>query len=463
MLTSLLPGLREIRAPLATGYVWLVAAWLAGASTLVRPRGSDGLLGDLTELADRVGSAATLAATTFVAYVVGVLSVEATAVALPVLRILRRRRVVGEGLRPGSATPSPAGRAALLEAVLDQVARRSESDPQLQRKLDQTRATCGEQRSLEDPAVRRALVQVRIDVDGYCAEVESDLPLMPLRLLAAERMDDVFGEFDRLRAEAEFRASVAVPLAALVGVLAWQGSPWALLGLVAPAHLVFEAKRNVVAATDVLAEYVRACPEESPVLARLAAGDLRDRTDWLTEAARRGFTGAMVSLARRLEDTNVAAAEEWYRSAAQGGDGPAALWLAGRLQRREDPEARQWYARAAEAGEPTAIAIQAAEREDAGGPGVTDLKLAHAGDGEAMIRMGDRMREEGEPERAEAWYRGAAQSGYRPGIEAYAGYLSSRDMHAAAAEWLRRLDEPGRSDAAGAARQPSGLERRSSP
>ena len=34
MLTSVLPGLRELRAPLSAGFLWLLALWFAGVGVI---------------------------------------------------------------------------------------------------------------------------------------------------------------------------------------------------------------------------------------------------------------------------------------------------------------------------------------------------------------------------------------------------------------------------------------------
>jgi hypothetical protein len=74
MLTSLLPGLREIRAPLAAGYVWLLGLWLTVLALPAAPDFSTGLYRHLVDLANWVGKPAIFVASAFVAYLLGVLS-----------------------------------------------------------------------------------------------------------------------------------------------------------------------------------------------------------------------------------------------------------------------------------------------------------------------------------------------------------------------------------------------------
>jgi hypothetical protein len=75
MLTNLLPGLRDLRAPLAAEYLWLAAGWLYFAPQL--PASVDdaqGVLKDIYRVVDRSDHVAVAAGLTFVAYIVGILS-----------------------------------------------------------------------------------------------------------------------------------------------------------------------------------------------------------------------------------------------------------------------------------------------------------------------------------------------------------------------------------------------------
>jgi hypothetical protein len=76
LIANLLPGLRDLRTPLAVGYLWLVALWLLLHKYL--PTSIDaakGPLRSLYELGDFVGEGIVLAAMTFVAYLLGSLLV----------------------------------------------------------------------------------------------------------------------------------------------------------------------------------------------------------------------------------------------------------------------------------------------------------------------------------------------------------------------------------------------------
>ena len=74
MLMNLLPGLRELRAPLVSGYLWLVSAWLLLGHMQwlpsTRPPGN-GEVARLWDIGGTLGKTVVLAVITFVAYLIG--------------------------------------------------------------------------------------------------------------------------------------------------------------------------------------------------------------------------------------------------------------------------------------------------------------------------------------------------------------------------------------------------------
>jgi hypothetical protein len=72
MLTSLLPGLRDVRTPVMVGYSWLLIGWLIFAGKLPnhRPPGN-GPIAHLFDLSHVVGPTATVATLSVVAYILG--------------------------------------------------------------------------------------------------------------------------------------------------------------------------------------------------------------------------------------------------------------------------------------------------------------------------------------------------------------------------------------------------------
>jgi hypothetical protein len=456
----LLPGLRQLRAPLAAGYLWLIAAWLAFAHAVPRPsEARPGPLKDLYDLGALVGVATVLAAATFVAYVVGVLSVQITAAALPRLGVFRRRRGAlrskgpippaerGNGalrvvleLRMAVATPSREGKRALREAILDELVERSKSD-RLEKLLGSTRESFDISLDLEDPVVKRRLLDARIDVESYGEQLEQDLPLVPLRLLGEGKQREIYGEFDRLRAEAEFRASIALPLAVVICVLAWRTSLLWLLALAVPAILIVEALQNVTAAADVLAESIRARAANSPVLEELRNSDPRERKEeeWIARGAKMGYCTAMVQLAKMQEKhLDLSAAAEWFAKAAAKGDGDAMFWLFRYHYRRgEIPMAEAYFQEAVSAEQRDALQIKGLAN-DFKVEELTDIKAAYAGDPSAMFRLGEHFESRKRNEDAKDWYRKAHENGCASAREAMVRVLRSENKESAARDWERK-------------------------
>jgi hypothetical protein len=75
MLLNLLPGLRDLRAPLAAGYLWLAAGWLYFAPQLpASANETQGILQDIYRVVHASGPVAVGAGLTFAAYIIGILS-----------------------------------------------------------------------------------------------------------------------------------------------------------------------------------------------------------------------------------------------------------------------------------------------------------------------------------------------------------------------------------------------------
>lgn len=74
VLSNLLPGAREVRAPLAAGYLWLLAIGLALASSLPSRSQATGVYDDFYAVGDLLGSVGAALAVSFLAYFVGALS-----------------------------------------------------------------------------------------------------------------------------------------------------------------------------------------------------------------------------------------------------------------------------------------------------------------------------------------------------------------------------------------------------
>lgn len=178
MLASLLPGLRDVRTPLAVGYVWFLNLWLVvGNEISERLKVSDGFASRFVTLNQFLGQGAMIAGLSFAAFLFGSL-VTIRSDSLPVLwgRLTNRKLQEYEP--------------ALLQAVTRALGRRG---------VD----------SLE--AVASAEL---FPVDDFRA-----------RLLVANQ--EMYGEFDRFESEAVFRINVSFPVMVFGGLVAFgSGVPW---------------------------------------------------------------------------------------------------------------------------------------------------------------------------------------------------------------------------------------------
>lgn len=85
---NLLPGLREIRTPLASGYTWLLALWFLLRDHVPDRAAASGLVLSSYQLLDVVGKPAALAAVSFVAYLMGLLQVDPGTLRTGVIRVV---------------------------------------------------------------------------------------------------------------------------------------------------------------------------------------------------------------------------------------------------------------------------------------------------------------------------------------------------------------------------------------
>jgi hypothetical protein len=276
VLGSLLPGVREVRAPLAAGYTWLFVAWLLyGSDASQHPTG---VALDLKRLHETVSTAGAAVAVGFVAYMIGVFSIAAANILSDrAARLLRP--LTGAWLRwrhthsMQRRTPwwfsdyAPRTAVALKTLVVPQMeetgaalnlAGRDDSRPGYEQLAD-----------LVAPIVRRP-AEGRIE-EAVTEGVADEFEQMGRQLIGRE--PELFGEYDRLRAEAELRASLVLPGAALGATLVWiGGGGWRSVGaavIVAAVLLVPLAKARNHDAIDVVVSALRDGRVDSPVLVRL--------------------------------------------------------------------------------------------------------------------------------------------------------------------------------------------------
>lgn len=232
MLASLLPGLREVRTPLAVGYLWLLVMWLwfAGHVPTERPTG-DGFIPRVFDLLDLLGPAAVLAALSFVAFLLGAL------LTIPTEGRLMQR------LFERMPTTS-----------LDVRTTRDEYNQHVTRLRDRAERSI---RSLPPDEFDQA----DLDVARKSYAGASDLRQ---RLLVVNQ--ELYGEYDRLETESQFRLNLAPPLmtfGATAGVGVWPG--WAAIGVLAGVILIIQGLSRGARSASVIQRAVLSKDIEHPL------------------------------------------------------------------------------------------------------------------------------------------------------------------------------------------------------
>ena len=264
MLPSLLPGLRELRAPLAAGYIWLFSVWLGLHSSLPKRAEAHGIVDAIYDLGDVISVLGLGVAISFIAYLLGAISQSMLDDPL---------RFAGRVLRPALLLPGDPARFRELVAV---------SPPPLQnRTAEGFRGEISKSGLLALHAFLRGLLQEKVGkasirVQGtipddltmrYVLGIFSEFRVVQTRLIGES--NELFTQFDRFRAEAEFRRSMVVPLSVLVILVAVQTTWIWLFGFLIQFLLYRDAVRLQESAGDVLADAVAAAKVSSPSLERL--------------------------------------------------------------------------------------------------------------------------------------------------------------------------------------------------
>jgi hypothetical protein len=228
MLASLLPGLREVRTPLAVGYLWFVNFWLLFSDRL--PRTSSEAHGyvwpRLFELGGIMGRAAVVAAVSFGAYLFGSLvkfEPPPWVIAPPIFLPFWPKWLTEKGWY-----------------TLPRSYRATAKELTSHRKED------------------RNLWETIRDVMSHQDELRT-------RLLIEDR--ELYGEYDRISAEGEFHVNVTLPVAVLLIILANDLSPVWLLGLVPLLWFGYQGINRAHEAVAVLMRALMVNKIEHPVFA----------------------------------------------------------------------------------------------------------------------------------------------------------------------------------------------------
>lgn len=279
-LTTLLPGLREIRAPLAGGYLWILLIWLIADPDKPMP-GGDRPYDRLGDLAEAVGPIGVGVAGSVAAFLIGSLAVAVVRRSLDFIRERRRRHleynsyllrwdrpkewVPLDAIRSIAGLESPpeylretAADGALASAMRGLASRELGSQwRNLEAGIKASEDREGEaafELTVHESEVPVAVLQIPSDRAGSGPALErreyeiprfspqrdllSDLSLILTRLVEWAPVTGT--KIERLYSEAEFRLAIAVPLSGLLLFFFATTSLWWFLGLLLPAALILQ-------------------------------------------------------------------------------------------------------------------------------------------------------------------------------------------------------------------------------
>ena len=216
MLMNLLPGLRELRAPLAAGYLWLTSLWLglsrAGWLPTKRPPGN-GEVARLWDLGGTLGKTLVLAAITFLAYLIGSFL-----------------EIYPDGQLATCITPIVLFRRSPT-IIIDTGEHITSSNLNLSRYIARSLSVDARE-DLISLLERRHLINYESDnekVNQFAGDqiiglIIREMPQLASRLLVKNK--DLYGKYDRHMAEAAVRINVSIPLTLLLILATWfSGTP----------------------------------------------------------------------------------------------------------------------------------------------------------------------------------------------------------------------------------------------
>ena len=336
ILTSLLPGIRQLRAPLAAGYFWLLVLWLVLHDLFLDRKQISGLITTVRMIANTIGPVAFAAAITFLAFLLGTIATPLNSGAGQIYSLIKTRRSRRfariRSFLPASPIPKESGwfhveaadpYAPLMRQMLNILWSRLRSDEPFLKDMRQRLKRTGLQQlnvswtalsqshagsfpidsamaeltPSDRPATRPlpplstgilsfgtgiGLAFGLLRVEEYWNELVDDVVyFVPQRLLGKE--PELYAAYDRYKAEEQFRLALVPPLLMLSILSVTHLYPDLLLvpllgigSCVALLSLAHDARRRAVLQ---LVEFIAAGRIESPLLIELAKGKPKWRPD----------------------------------------------------------------------------------------------------------------------------------------------------------------------------------------
>jgi hypothetical protein len=246
MFSSVIPGLRELRAPLAGGYLWLVWAWMVWGDSLPARNDVSGPLERLYELEPALSDLGVAVVASAAAYIVGSIVIDIqTRIGHPINGILAAR--------------------AAKDAVETSLEGEFDTGYEVSRILPTTDA---------GKTLVRSIVPVHGGYTGAVAELAAQSWIQENREVIKTRLLDLspslHPEVDRPDAEATLRMALWPPTAAIVLYLTIAASLWWLAALAVPALLAWQWTSLRRRANDALLTAIAAREELRDVVSDVA-------------------------------------------------------------------------------------------------------------------------------------------------------------------------------------------------
>ncbi|MFF9581653.1 hypothetical protein [Streptomyces achromogenes] len=273
MLANLLPGIREIRAPLAAGYIWMITLWIGLFEYIPKKRGAQGVWKSIYELSSTVGMTATLAAASFVAYLIGcLLEIRARSIVhwfrfsewhWRVIQEILGNPLIGQLDDPRMLRWTETRETRRGAAGLDSLILPNESYTAVRRPVWGSRASHS---ALIDLAIHiRSVGGKMVDLNSAMGRFGDELDQLSIRLQAGNI--DLYGTYDRTVAEADLRVNVGFSASALVSTIAAKSTFAVLLLIPCAWLLIMRGQQKAREANDVLIQAVVSGELQSTVLA----------------------------------------------------------------------------------------------------------------------------------------------------------------------------------------------------
>jgi len=239
VLANLLPGLREVRSPLASGYIWILTVWILFSDRLPRRQSADQPWAAIYDFSATVGKPATLAAISFAAYLLGcLLEIRGRSVARTANRLqshFKRRKDQREQAHSGireERNPFPFW--GLWPSFWwDSLATKQ---------------------TVVDLWVYSESKYYAIEQQKIMFWLSEELDQLALRLQV--RNAELYGNYDRAAAESDLRVNVGISTSALIVAVSIRSTTWWLFGLPVALILIIRGYQKSRQGNDVLIQAV---------------------------------------------------------------------------------------------------------------------------------------------------------------------------------------------------------------